>query len=228
MQDSWRRFVVGAAFVAAIGAVIALNHRAAGSVAGASDIRLHEVAHQSGIDFVHQGPTLDPKLQHIGAHIAALGACVSVADVNNDNWPDLYFTNSRFGAPNALYLNQHDGTFRNVAAEAGLADLNRPGEGVSMGAVWGDYDNDGLEDLLVYRWGYPALLHNLGNGKFEDVTVQAGLRRWVNFNGAAWLDFDRDGLLALYLSGYFPSPPRLWDLQTTPPLQGRRGFPSNC
>src|SRR5438874_11539321 len=227
MQDSWRRFVVIAAFVAAIAAVIALNHRAAGSAAGASEIRLHEVAHQSGIDFVHQGPTLDPKLQHIGAHIAALGACVSVADVNNDNWPDLYFTNSRFGAPNALYLNQHDGTFRNVAAEAGVGDLNRPGEGVSMGAVWGDYDNDGLEDLLVYRWGYPVLLHNLGNGKFEDVTVQAGLRRWMNSNGAVWLDFDRDGLLDLYITGYFRSDVDLWHLKTTHIMQESWDFASN-
>src|SRR5690348_17916828 len=51
--------------------------------------------------------------------------------VNNDGWPDLYFTSSRFGATNALYLNQKDGTFRDVAAEAGVAALNRPGEGVS-------------------------------------------------------------------------------------------------
>ena len=73
----------------------------------------------------------------------------------------MYLTTSRFGAANALYVNQHDGTFRDVAAEAGVASLNRPGEGVSMGAVWGDYDNDGNEDLFVYKWGYPQLLHNL-------------------------------------------------------------------
>src|SRR5467141_4251884 len=136
-----RRVVVIVAFIAAIVAVVVLNGRAAGSVAsGSASIRLNEVAHVSGIDFVHQSPTLDPKVQHIAAHIAALGACVSVADVNNDNWPDLYFTSSRFGAANALYLNQQDGTFPDVAAEAGVAQLNRPGGGggVSMGAVWGD------------------------------------------------------------------------------------------
>src|SRR3989454_9266018 len=54
----------------------------------------------------------------------------------------------------SLYLNRGDGTFVDVARSAGVADLNRPGEGVSMGAVWGDYDNDGLEDLLIYKWGY--------------------------------------------------------------------------
>src|SRR5258705_11839566 len=170
---SWRRFIVIAAFAAAIAAVVALNGRGAGSVANASEtIHLSEVAHASRIDFVHQSPTLDPKVAHIAAHIAALGACVSVADVNNDGWPDLYFTSSRFGASNALYINQKDGTFRDAAAEAGIGALNRAGGGVWMGAVWGDYDNDGFEDLPVYKWGYPQLFHNLGNGHFESVTDQ--------------------------------------------------------
>src|SRR6266513_1950547 len=148
---SGRRSIVLAAFVAAIAAIVVLNGRVAGGIANASEtIHLSEVAHASGIDFVHQSPTLDPRIAHIAAHVGALGACVSVADVNNDGWPDLYFTSSRFGAANALYVNQKDGTFRDVAAEAGVggAAVNRAGEGVSMGAVWGDYDNDGSEDLL--------------------------------------------------------------------------------
>jgi hypothetical protein len=223
-----RRLVVTLAFVAAIAAVVVLNGRATGRPSGASEtIRLREVAHASGIDFVHQSPTLDPKVQHIAAHIAALGACVSVTDVNNDDWPDLYFTSSRSGAPNALYLNQKDGTFRDVAAEAGVALLNRPGEGVSMGAVWGDYDNDGNEDLLVYKWGYLQLLHNLGPGKFADVTEQAGLRRWMNSNGAVWLDFDRDGLLDLYVTGYFRSDIDFWHLRTTRIMQHSWEFATN-
>ncbi|HEV8382319.1 MAG TPA: VCBS repeat-containing protein, partial [Gemmatimonadales bacterium] len=214
-ETSWRRFIVIAAFALAVVAVVVLNNRAVGSVAGANEgIHLSEVAYASGIDFVHQSPTLDPKVAHISAHIAALGACVSVADVNNDNWPDLYFTSSRFGAANALYVNQKDGTFRDVSADAGVASLNRAGEGVSMGAVWGDYDNDGFEDLLVYKWGYPQLFHNLGNGRFTDVTLQSGggLRRWMNSNGAVWFDFDRDGLLDLYITGYFRSDIDFWNL----------------
>jgi len=220
-HPSWQRIVVIAAFSAALAAVLLLNRRATGSAAAWDAIRLSEVAHQSGIDFVHRAPTLDPKVAHIAPHIAALGACVSVADVNNDNWPDLYFTTSRFGEANALYLNQRDGTFRDVAAEAGVAALNRAGEGVSMGAVWGDYDNDGFEDLLVYKWGYPQLLHNLGNGRFADVTAQSGLYRWMNSNGAVWLDYDRDGLLDLYLTGYFRSDIDFWHLQTTRIMQSR-------
>jgi hypothetical protein len=229
-ETSWRRFIVIAAFALAVVAVVVLNNRAAGSVAGASEgIHLSEVAHASGIDFVHQSPTLDPKVAHISAHIAALGACVSVADVNNDNWPDLYFTSSRFGAANALYVNQQDGTFRDVSADAGVASLNRAGEGVSMGAVWGDYDNDGFEDLLVYKWGYPQLFHNLGNGRFTDVTLQSGggLRRWMNSNGAVWFDFDRDGLLDLYITGYFRSDIDFWNLRTTRIMQHSWEFASN-
>ncbi|HWC73734.1 MAG TPA: CRTAC1 family protein [Gemmatimonadales bacterium] len=224
---SARRVIVTAAFVAALLSVVILNAGAGGTEPAAATIRLREVAQASGIDFVHQEATLDPKIANIAPHVAALGACVSVADVNNDGWPDLYFTTSRFGAPNALYLNQKDGTFRNVAADAGVASVNRPGDGVSMGAVWGDYDNDGFEDLLVYKWGYLQLFHNLGNGRFEDVTEQAGLKRWMNSNGAVWFDFDRDGLLDLYVTGYFRSDIDFWHLKSTRIMQQSWEFASN-
>ncbi len=227
LPASWRRSVVIAAFVAVGVGVVLLNRRVTESTTTWDPIRLSEVAHQSGIDFVHQQATLDPKVAPIAPHIAALGACVSVTDVNNDNWPDLYFTTSRFGAANALYLNQRDGTFRDVAAEAGVASLNRAGDGVSMGAVWGDYDNDGLEDLLVYKWGYLQLLHNLGNLHFADVTAASGLRRWMNSNGAVWFDFDRDGLLDLYVTGYFGSDIDFWHLRTTRIMQQSWEFASN-
>src|SRR5205809_425625 len=80
--------------------------------------------HASGIDFVHQEATLDLKIANVAPHVGALGACVSVSDVNNDGWDDLYFTSSRSGTSNALYLNQHDGTFRDVSTEAGAGALN--------------------------------------------------------------------------------------------------------
>jgi hypothetical protein len=159
--------------------------------------------------------------------VAALGAAVSVSDVDNDGWPDLYFTNSRFGFANALYVNRGDGTFTDRAREAGVADVNRPGEGVSMGAVWGDYDNDGLEDLLVYKWGYLQLFHNLGNLHFKDVTAAAGLRHWMNSNGAVWFDYDRDGLLDLYVTGYFRSDVDFWHLQTTRIMHNSWEFATN-
>jgi enediyne biosynthesis protein E4 len=226
-----RRLVVTLAFAAAIVAVVILNAGAAGGAvpSSAATIRLSEIAHASGIDFRHESPTLDPKLEHIAPHIAALGACVSVVDFNNDNNPDLYFTTSRFGAHNALYLNKGDGTFHDHSKHAGVGGgaLNRAGEGVSMGAVWGDFDNDGFEDLFVSKWGYQQLFKNNGNGTFTDVTAQAGLRRWMNSNGAVWLDFDRDGLLDLYVTGYFRSDIDFWNLRSTRIMQHSWEFAIN-
>jgi hypothetical protein len=177
--------------------------------------QLRDETAMAGIRFTHQRVALDPKLSNIEAHIAALGAAVSVADFDGDGWPDLYFTNSRFGAPNALYRNKRDGTFEDIAASAGVADLNRAGEGASMGSVWGDFDNDGREDLFVYRYGFPALFKNLDGQHFQDVTEQAGLRHWTNSNGAIWLDYDRDGLLDLYLTAYFRDEVNLWRVSST-------------
>jgi hypothetical protein len=224
-----RRFAVAVAFVAALAAVVVLNRRAvrAGAADSTPAFHLTNVAAQAGITFVHHGPTLDSKLRRIAPLVGGVGASVSVSDVNNDGWPDLYFTNSRFGYPNALYLNRRDGTFTDVAAEAGVASLNHPGEGVSMGSVWGDYDNDGREDLLVYRWGYLALFKNMGDLHFKEVTREAGLRRWMNANSAVWLDYDRDGLLDLYVAGYFPADVDLWHLRTTRIMENSFEFATN-
>src|SRR6266480_788771 len=223
-----RRVAVGAAFVAAIALVVILNRRApAGDSAVEPQFHLTNIAPQAGIDFVHHGPTLDPKLDNIAPLVGSLGAAVSVADVNNDAWPDLYFTNSRFGYPNALYLNRGDGTFVDTARVAGLADVNRAGEGVSMGAVWGDFDNDGLEDVLIYKWGYLQLFKNMGNLHFTDVTESAGLRHWMNANGAVWVDYDRDGLLDLYVAGYYRSDIDFWHLKTTRVMENSFEFATN-
>jgi hypothetical protein len=176
---------------------------------------LRDETKAAGIEFVHHRPSFDPKIANIEPHVAALGASVSVTDFDGDGWPDLYFTNSRFGEPNALYRNKHDGTFEEVGGSVGLADLNKPGEGVSMGAVWGDYDNDGYEDVLVYRYGFLALFKNIDGKHFKDVTEEAGLKRWVNSNGAIWIDYDRDGKLDLFVTGYFRRDVDLWHLTTT-------------
>src|SRR5437899_1571654 len=224
-----RRVAVGAAFLAAIALVVLLNHRAdrAGDASASPPFHLTNVAADVGITFVHHGPTLDPKLDNIAPLVGSLGASVSVADVNNDGWPDLYLTNSRFGYPNALDLNRGNGTFVDTAGAAGVADVNRPGEGVSMGAVWGDYDNDGLEDLLVYKWGYLQLFKNMGDLHFTDVTEAAGLRHWMNSNGAVWFDYDRDGLLDLYVAGYFRSDIDFWHLKTTRIMENSFEFATN-
>lgn len=212
-----RRAIIAIPFLGAILLAMRLNGGPSASAADATHpgFVLRDETAAAGIHFAHHRPTFDPQIRNIEPHVAGLGAAVSVADFDGDGWPDLYFTNSQFGAPNALYHNRHDGTFEEVAASVGLADLNRPGEGVSMGSVWGDFDNDGREDLLVYRYGYLALFRNVDGHHFQDVTEAAGLRRWVNSNGAIWIDYDRDGKLDLYVTAYFRSDVDLWHLTTT-------------
>ena len=156
-----------------------------------------------GINFRHECPELDPKLNNIAPQIASMGAAVSIVDVDNDGWNDIYFTNSRTGSPNALYHNLHNGKFEDIAPQMGLADVNQKGTGVSMGAVWGDFDNDGFEDLFLYKWGKPELFHNIGGKKFVNITEGSGLPNWVNANCAIWFDFDNDGKLDLFLGGYY-------------------------
>ncbi|HXE14070.1 MAG TPA: CRTAC1 family protein [Bryobacteraceae bacterium] len=174
-----------------------------------------ESSKASGIHFVHQAPILDSKLNHIMPQVASMGAAVSVVDFDRDGWEDIYVTNSKEGSRNALYRNLGNGTFQDVAAEVGLADVNLPGTGVSTGAVWGDYDNDGYEDVFLYKWGKPELFHNDGGKHFTRVTEKAGLPPWVNANTAVWFDYDRDGKLDLFLGGYYPENVNLWHLKTT-------------
>jgi hypothetical protein len=176
---------------------------------------LQEVSHEAGIDFVHQAPTLDPKLDSIMPEVASMGASVSIVDFDRDGWPDIYVVNSAIGSKNCLYRNMHDGTFKDVAGEMGIADVNQPGTGVSTGAVWGDYDNDGYEDLFLIKWGRPELYHNDHGHGFTRVTEQAGLPPWINANTATWFDYDSDGLLDLFVGGYYSEDIDLWHLTTT-------------
>ena len=176
---------------------------------------LEEVSQAAGIKFVHQSPKLDPKLDPIMPEVASMGASVSIVDFDRDGWPDIYVTNSAIGSKNALYRNMHDGTFKDVAGELGIADVNQAGTGVSTGAVWGDYDNDGYEDLFLIKWGRPELFHNDQGHGFTRVTEQAGLPSWINANTAIWLDYDGDGLLDLFVGGYYSEDIDLWHLTTT-------------
>ena len=174
-----------------------------------------EVSKQSGVNFVHHSPKLDPQIDPILPQIASVGASVSVCDFDNDGWNDFYVTNSCFGYKNALFHNQGDGSFVDVADQLGVADLNIEGSGVSMGAVWADIDNDGFEDLLVYRWGRPELFKNDHGKGFTNITAKSGLPGWINANTAVWFDYDGDGFVDLFIGGYFREDIDLWHLKTT-------------
>ena len=220
------RILVTAIFIALLATPLAIRRLSAGREIKAGTLNaetalarygffLQEVARSSGINFVHKAPILDPRLDHIMPQVASMGAAVSVADFDRDGWADIYVTSSGEGSYNSLYRNMGDGSFADVAAKMGVADLNQVGTGVSMGAVWGDYDNDGYEDLFVYKWGRPELFHNDAGRAFRRVTEKASLPSWVNANTAIWFDYDSDGRLDLFLGGYYAEDVDLWRLKTT-------------
>ncbi len=176
---------------------------------------LEPVNKEAHITFRHLSPEVDPKLNNIKMQIASTGAAVSICDFDNDGWNDIYFTNSANGSMNALYHNLQNGEFEDVAGKLQIADVNNKSTGVSMGAVWGDYDNDGFKDLLLYKWGKPELFKNVGGKSFERVTDGSGLPAWVNANSAIWFDFNNDGLLDIFIGGYFNEKFHLDSLTTT-------------
>lgn len=121
--------------------------------------------------------------------------CASWGDYDNDGWVDLYVGNglSRGGAPNNLYRNNGDGTFTDCAVYCGVDDGIQP----TIGVVWGDYDNDGWLDLYVSNYGTGnGLYRNLGNGRFENVALDAGVLRptkgfvtfFFDYNNDTWMD----------------------------------------
>ncbi len=179
-----------------------------------------DVTLKAGINHKHHKPVLDHKLDNIMSWVCSVGAAAAAGDFNNDGWIDLYVTDSRKGTPNYLYRNNGDGTFTDVASEAGLADLNGD-DGTSMDCIWADYDNDGWIDLYLVRWGTDSLFRNNKDGTFTDVTKTCFRKRdgvpgidWANGNAAIFLDFNLDGRLDIYVGNYFDQVD-LWNLKTT-------------
>ena len=130
----------------------------------------------------------------------ALG--VSTADFNGDGWIDLYVAND--GQPNQLWINQHDGTFKNTGLLSGTALSAHGKPKAGMGVDAGDFDNDGDEDLFVTNLTGEGhdLYVNDGSGLFEDQSARSGLgpasRPYTGF-GAAWFDIDNDGWLDMLI-----------------------------
>jgi len=123
--------------------------------------------------------------------LESTGTGVAIFDYDNDGWPDIFFVNGTTltgfpaeSAPtNHLYHNNHDGTFTDVTASAGLSATDW-GQGVCVG----DYDNDGWEDLYVTYYGKNRLYHNVG-GRFEEVGGRAGVAAvlsWITTETATW------------------------------------------
>jgi hypothetical protein len=134
------------------------------------------------------------------------GSGVALIDYDNDGWLDIYLVNGstfdalegKEGPPHAaLFHNNHDGTFTDVAEKAGVTN-DRWGYGVSVA----DYDNDGWPDIYVGNYGKNRLYHNNHNGTFTDMAEKAGVALGNWSPGSTWGDYDGDGLLDLYVTGY--------------------------
>lgn len=124
---------------------------------------------------------------------------VAWADYDNDGWLD--FFEGHEDSPSALFHNERDGTFRNVAAQAGVARV-----AITKGAAWGDYDNDGRPDLFVSNFASRNFLyHNTGDGTFEEMAERLGVERPIMSFPTWFFDYDNDGSLDLFVANYVPS-----------------------
>ncbi len=159
--------------------------------------------------------------------LESIGSGVALLDYDHDGWLDIYIVNGstrdvldgKEPAPKAaLFHNNHDGTFTNVAEQAGVTN-ERWGFGVAVG----DYDNDGWPDLYVANYGKNRLYHNNHDGTFTDVAEKAGVTLGNWSTGPSFGDYDGDGRLDIFVPGYIH-----WDMNRLP-LAGTAavGF-ANC
>lgn len=177
------------------------------------DITFKDVTQQSGIHFRQfYGKRTNQLPEDMGSGAAWF-------DYDQDGWQDLFLVNEigpvtmtpdqirKSPGVCALYHNNGNGTFTNVTKQSGI---NFRGWG--MGVATGDYNNDGWPDIFISAYGHNVLYRNNGNGTFTDVTKQAGLYNYKGFwSDARWGDFDDDGYLDLYVTGYViykPYPPQ--------------------
>jgi enediyne biosynthesis protein E4 len=161
---------------------------------------LTDVTASSGLQFRHNSGTFGGKLLP-----ETMGSGCAFIDYDADGWPDILLVNGmdwpghkRQRSTLSLYRNNRNGTFTDVTRAAGL-DVELYGMGVAVG----DYNNDGFADILITCVGQNHLFRNTGKGTFVDVTMAAGLGGRAAFSTSAlWFDYDRDGLLDLFVCNY--------------------------
>ncbi len=155
---------------------------------------------KSGISWVHENAMSPNRWLP-----ETMGPGCAFLDYDNDGWMDIYLVNSGpsdlWTRPkpvrNALYRNNHDGSFTDVTEKAHV-----DGGSFGMGAAAGDYNGDGYPDLLITGYGRTILYRNNRDGTFTDVTASAGLPLSGWTTGAAWFDYDNDGKLDLFIGSY--------------------------
>jgi enediyne biosynthesis protein E4 len=186
--------------VAGLASTSGLLLDAFGAPLSAPGFRLVDVTAGAGVQFRHNSGAYGGKFLP-----ETLGAGCAFLDYDGDGWQDILLINGtdwpghkRERSTLKLYRNNRNGTFSDVTRPAGL-DIEMYGMGVAVG----DYDNDGYPDILVTCVGQNVLFKNTGKGTFRDVTKASGLSGRQAFSTSAlWFDFDRDGLLDLFVCNY--------------------------
>ncbi|MGA2810242.1 MAG: CRTAC1 family protein [Candidatus Acidiferrum sp.] len=206
--------------------------------AATSPVTFVDVAREAGLN----APNVWGGVNHKRSIVEAKGSGLAFFDYDQDGWLDIYLTNgtrldAQWPAGQAptshLYKNNRDGTFTDVTEKSRLART-----GWQTGVCVGDYDNDGWDDLFCCFWGHNILFHNNGDGTFTDVTHKAGMYheqvRWGA--GCTWLDYDRDGLLDLFVCNYMKLDPvsilpesetQYCQWKGVPVMCGPRGLPAD-
>jgi hypothetical protein len=156
--------------------------------------------------------------------IETTGSGVAMLDYDNDGLLDLFVISGK-GGSNRLYHNDGNDRFTDVTEKMGLTS-----DGWGQGVCAGDYDNDGYTDLFVTYWGQNKLYRNVGGRRFEDVTTAAHLTQdRTRYNtGCAFLDYDNDGRLDLFVANYLKFDPATAPKPGENPYCWYRGIPVNC
>jgi enediyne biosynthesis protein E4 len=166
--------------------------KAAAGVSVFHDFQFTDRLTESGISFVHR-IVEDAGKTYKAVHYDH-GNGMAIADVDGDGLHDVYFTNQVGG--NQLWKNVGGGKFQDITATAGVAVAGK----VSVAASFADINNDGDADLYVTTVrGGNMLFENDGKGRFRDISVASGLNYVGHSSGALFFDYDRDGLLDLFL-----------------------------